>query len=144
MGCNDALQVLSRAPRLCEKFDQPVTAHDQHTATCVCNRAAGRFAGSPRVDEQPHGVFCDAQSSESGDMSALDVRAVALGLNEHPGAAISDLPVKPAVARVSQVALDAEVVVFNRRQDQLFEYERVDLAEIAESTGEAVLLRCNR
>ncbi len=60
MAANELFQVLSCAPGLREKFDEPVAADDEDAATCVGNRAAGAFAGSPGVHEQPQSAMCSA------------------------------------------------------------------------------------
>nr|WP_017462033.1 hypothetical protein [Dyella ginsengisoli] len=73
-------------------------------------------------------------------MRALDVRGVALRLNQHALTAMGELAVDATVAGVAEISLNSDVVIFDSGQDQLLERQRVNPAEIAQSASKAVFL----
>ena len=144
MAGNELVQVRPCAPRLREKFDQAMAAHDDDPTAGFSDRAAGAIAGSARMDKQPESTVCGTDRSERVDVSALDVCAVALRLNEDPLATMGQLAIHTAIAGVAEISHHPHVVVFDGSEDQLFERERVNRAEIAQGTSEAILLRGDR
>lgn len=90
------------------------------------------WPGTSRMAKKSVAVPTIEQLTESGDVRAIDVAAIAFRLHEIEPAVPNDRAVSAAIAGVPRVPVDPIAVQLERFEQQFLEGQRVDLAQVRE------------
>lgn len=115
-----------------EKVQQPLAAYDGEVRIGG-GQLAGAGAGAAGVNEDPTASAGFQQLGELEDMSAVDVLAVSLGLQEIPRAVEVHRTVDATVPGVMRISLDAVAAPLEGLQQQFLECEGINLSQVGQT-----------